>query len=320
MLIKKPEQYHGTSQKRPFFEGWYHKMSSASGESIVAIPGIYRSGITDKETAFLMLYEGSSEKVHYIPYSVDDFYCEPDKYALRLGNNYFSMDEVQLNITTESLQVQGQIIHKNTKPWPVTLLEPGCMGWYSYVPTMECFHGILSMDHELNGHIQINDLVIQFDGGRGYMEKDWGRNFPQNWIWAQSNKFEIPGLSISASLATIPWRGTTFPGFIVGIQVDDQLYRFAPYRRSKIDFIQFNGQRLIWHLTQGETQLKLEVIKGTKSGMLYAPDQDGMLPKVPEYLDASINFQLKQGNNYLAEGISQHAALEIVGDVKQLIN
>ena len=43
MLIKKPEQYHGTSQKRPFFEGWYHKMSSPSGESIVAIPGIYRS-------------------------------------------------------------------------------------------------------------------------------------------------------------------------------------------------------------------------------------------------------------------------------------
>ena len=176
------------------------------------------------------------------------------------------------------------------------------------------------MDHELKGHIQINDLVIQFDGGRGYMEKDWGRNFPQNWIWAQSNKFETPGLSISASLATIPWRGITFPGFIVGIQVDDQLYRFTPYRRSKIDFIQFNGQRLIWHLTQGETQLELEVIKGTKSGLLYAPDQDGMLPKVPEYLDASINFQLKQGNNYLAEGISQHAALEIVGDVKQLIN
>ena len=93
------------------------------------------------------------------------------------------------------------------------------MGWYSYVPTMECFHGILSMDHELNGHLQINDLAIQFDGGRGYMEKDWGRNFPQNWIWAQSNKFEIPGLSISASLATIPWRGITFPGFIVGLSL-----------------------------------------------------------------------------------------------------
>ena len=119
-------------------------------------------------------------------------------------------------------------------------------------------------------------------------------------IWAQSNIFEIPWLSISASLATIPWRGTTFPGFIVGIQVDDQLYRYAPYRRSKIDFIQFNGQRLIWHLTQGKTQLELEVIKGTKSGLLYAPDQDDMLPKVPEYLDASMNFQLKQMNILVA--------------------
>lgn len=33
--------------------------------------------------------------------------------------------------------------------WPVTLANPGVMGPYSFVPFMECNHGILSMDHAL---------------------------------------------------------------------------------------------------------------------------------------------------------------------------
>jgi hypothetical protein len=89
------------------------------------------------------------------------------------------------------------------------------MGWYAYVPTMECFHGILSMDHALDGEIEFNGSHYDFVGGRGYIEKDWGRNFPENWIWAQSNNFSNNNLSITASLATIPWKNTSFAGFIV---------------------------------------------------------------------------------------------------------
>ena len=54
------------------------------------------------------------------------------------------------------------------------------MGWYGYLPTMECFHGILSIDHKLKGALSIDDKKISFNNGRGYIEKDWGRNFPQN--------------------------------------------------------------------------------------------------------------------------------------------
>ena len=52
MFLRRPELFHGQSIKRPFFEGWYHKMSCANGDTIVTIPGIYRSGIDDNETAF----------------------------------------------------------------------------------------------------------------------------------------------------------------------------------------------------------------------------------------------------------------------------
>ena len=80
------------------------------------------------------------------------------------------------------------------------------MGWYAYVPTMECFHGILSMNHTLTGQLTLNNSKLNFDGGKGYIEKDWGRNFPKNWIWAQSNHFLDSELSVSISLATLPWK------------------------------------------------------------------------------------------------------------------
>ena len=97
MIFKRPELYHGQSQKRPFFEGWYHKMSSKNGETFVAIPGIYRSGINNNQTAFLMFYQGSSGKVDYIPYKVEDFQCDANSYQLKLGKNYFSLERVLLD-------------------------------------------------------------------------------------------------------------------------------------------------------------------------------------------------------------------------------
>ena len=52
------------------------------------------------------------------------------------------------------------------------------MGWYAYLPIMECYHGILSMDHELSGELIYNGDFLAFNKGRGYIEKDWGKNFP----------------------------------------------------------------------------------------------------------------------------------------------
>jgi len=319
MFIKNPAQYHGTSNKRPFFEGWYHKITTAKGQSIVMIPGIYRSGLIDYETAFLMIYNGENGKVDYITFSPDEFICDPYKYELKLGDNTFSLNEIKLNIKTSLIEAKGHVKNENIKPWPVSILEPGCMGWYAYVPTMECFHGILSMDHDLKGKIQINSQSYLFDNGKGYIEKDWGKNFPKNWIWAQSNHFEIPGLSLSASLATIPWRKSEFSGFIVGVQVNDILYRFTPYKGSKVNLVKYDDEKISWHLQQGNVELQIILYKGSKTGMLFAPDKFNMEKKVAEYLDARIQFKLKKGKETIAEGDSSHSALEIIGDTKSLI-
>jgi hypothetical protein len=79
------------------------------------------------------------------------------------------------------------------------------MGPYSFAPFMECNHGILSMDHRLSGSLTVDEDTAAYVGGRGYIEKDWGRGFPSGYIWTQSNHFEEEEVSISASVARIPW-------------------------------------------------------------------------------------------------------------------
>ncbi len=320
MILKRPELYHGQSQKRPFFEGWYHKMSSKNGETFVAIPGIYRSGINNNQTAFLMFYQGSSGKVDYIPYKVEDFQCDANSYQLKLGKNYFSLERVLLDIEHEHLNVKGEIITNNLNPWPVSLIERGCMGWYGYIPTMECFHGILSMNHTLNGHLDINKDRISFDHGKGYIEKDWGKNFPKDWVWAQSNSFNESELSISASLATIPWKSYEFSGFIIGIHHKEKLYKFTTYNFSKILKIKFEDNALFWVIKKGHLQLEITIRAGSTSGLLHAPDKTDMVPKVREFLDGEISFILKKNQEIILEQYSDQCAVEIIGKTNRLID
>lgn len=79
------------------------------------------------------------------------------------------------------------------------------MGPFSYVPFMECNHVILSMKNNANGHININDNMLNFDNGIGYIEKDWGCSFPKKYIWCQGNNFQNPTTSFMLSIADIPF-------------------------------------------------------------------------------------------------------------------
>ena len=184
---------------------------------------------------------------------------------------------------------------------------------------MECFHGILSMNHTLNGQLSLNNSKLNFDGGRGYIEKDWGQNFPKNWVWAQSNHFNNPELSVSISLATIPWKKSQFSGYIVGVQYKETLYRFTPYRRSKITHINFDGNSLEWYLKNDGMEVQFNLERGTKSSLLYAPDKTNMVPKVAEYLDGKINCKLIIDGECILDDQSDKAALEIIGDTNTLI-
>tara|TARA_B100000530_G_scaffold330293_1_gene273439 strand:- start:558 stop:1103 length:546 start_codon:yes stop_codon:yes gene_type:complete len=176
------------------------------------------------------------------------------------------------------------------------------------------------MNHTLNGHLDINKDRISFDHGKGYIEKDWGKNFPKDWVWAQSNSFNESELSISASLATIPWKSYEFSGFIIGIHHKEKLYKFTTYNFSKILKIKFEDNALFWVIKKGHLQLEITIRSGRTSGLLHAPDKTDMVPKVREFLDGEISFILKKNQEIILEQYSDQCAVEIIGKTNRLID
>lgn len=95
---------------------------------------------------------------------------------------------------------------------------------------METNHGVLSLDHKVNGSITINGEAREFMDGRGYIEKDWGESFPSSWIWMQSNGFSEVGASFMLSIAVIPWLGSCFIGHLAIVHTGRETINLSTYR------------------------------------------------------------------------------------------
>ena len=69
-----------------------------------------------------------------------------------------------------------------------------------------------------------------------------------------------------------------------------------------------------------DLMLELTIEKGQKAGLLYAPDKIDMVPRVHEYLDGNIYLKLYDHKGTIVEDQTTSAAVEIIGDVRKLIN
>ena len=225
-----PDRFHGWGKKKKYFEGWYYKILSENEEVAMAIiPGIAMDA-QGKQQTFIQVLDGKRLTAKYYKFDIASFATIHDKFEVSIDNNYFSKTSIELNLP----EIHGHLSFSNQVPWPNSLLSPGIMGPFAFVPFMECYHGILSMDHNIEGVLNINNEPIDFSGGRGYMEKDWGQSFPSAYIWFQSNHFNDSGVSIKASVAKIPWLGSSFVGFIAGLYFENQLIEFTTYNRSNL--------------------------------------------------------------------------------------
>jgi tocopherol cyclase len=211
--VMHPEIYHGGVLRPPFFEGWYFKVvDAAGGHRFAFIPGIFKGRSDEDSHAFVQVLDGVTGQVAYHRYPVADFQAEPDMFDLRVGPNRFQLDHINLEIDTSEQVVRGSLHFDTPVSWPVRLLSPGVMGWFAWVPRMECYHGVLGFDHAVQGQIGVDGRELDFTGGRGYIEKDWGQAFPRAWVWMQTNHFELPRTCLTASVAVIPWMGGGVPG------------------------------------------------------------------------------------------------------------
>jgi tocopherol cyclase len=329
--IWRPEVYHGRTRRPPFFEGWYFKLVDASEQRRHAIiPGVFIGCDPAASHAFVQTLDGVTGRTAYHRYPFEAFHAARDEFDIRVGPSRFRADSIELEIDRPEGQLFGELHFSGGAPWPVTLTSPGIMGPYAFAPFMECYHGVLSFDHEIVGQLTVDGVAFDFNGGRGYIEKDWGQAFPKAWIWMQSNHFERPGTCLTASVAVIPWLGGAFPGFIVGLWHDGQLYRFATYTGAALERLDLEDTHVTWHLAgrtgpagSRNTPHRLEIVAWrAEGGLLHSPERVAMQQRVLESLTARLDVRLLAvtggQEQVVFAGTGRHAGLEIVGPIHEI--
>lgn len=308
-----PDAFQGEGRTHSYFEGWYFKLVSADERHAVAvIPGISMDA-DGSSHAFIQVMDGKACKAYYYPFEAKDFRATPFNFEVFVGNNYFSAQRIRLDLP----DLKGEVTFEGTTPWPKMMGAPGIMGWYSFVPFMQCNHGIVSLHHTLRGSLQLNGEDVRIDGGKGYIEKDWGSSFPKAYTWMQSNHFDTADrASLMASVAHIPWLGSYFVGFISGFWIDGRLFRFATYTGAR-QYLTIRGEQLELILKNPKTELRILANQAAGTALI-SPLSGAMTGKINESLQAVLQVELRENGHLIFEGTGQNAGLEVVGEVDKM--
>jgi len=317
-----PARFQSRMSHDGWFEGWYFKLVDPEGRHPVAvIPGISRDERGGTSHAFVQtIRAGGTARYHR--FGFDEFAWTDDRFSIAVGPNRF--DEAGLHLELED-DLAGDVTFGTWAPWPVRALSPGIMGWYRFVPRMECYHGVLSLDHTLDGALSEGNNPLDFSGGRGYTEKDWGTGFPSSWVWAQSNRFTDeygrprPGVSLTASVAKIPWLGSSFVGHIAGVLLDTgELVRFTTYTGSRLEAVETGAGSARVVVSNRRHRLEL-TLSGARTGTLKAPSLGAMTGRADEALDATVEIHLTDtGGATRFRGIGACAGVEIMNERDEL--
>jgi len=305
-----PEVFQGEHLKENYFEGWYFKHSNAS-TSISIIAGI--SLEKDNKHSFIQIISENFSK--YIKYDFSEFSCCNNPFYVQIGDSHFSKEGISININSENIKVWGKLEYSNLIGIKKSKSSPNIMGPFAYCSFLECYHGVISLYHNVNGVLTViesnKESIYNFSNDVGYIEKDWGTNFPKSYIWCQANSFKEKNTSFFFSVAEIPFKKINFNGFICIMLVNGKEYRFATYNLSNIKEIKMNKSTISILLQKHMYKLYID-IERKDSRELIAPTLDGMTKVIKESINSEVNVKLLKGNKVVFEGFSSNAGLEIV--------
>lgn len=244
------------------------------------------------------------------------FNYQQQPFQITIDKSIFTENYIHIELQDEVTHIQGELEFEHLRPIKGNILNPNIMGFFSYIPRMECNHGIISMHHLLKGNVRFetnnNRKVIDFDKGIGYIEKDWGTSFPKEYMWVQTNHFKQEDISLFFTMAEIPFLRTKFRGFICNLVIQDQEYSFATYNKAKLQVRRFSEHDFDVLVSRGNLKLRIKG-KLINSQELASPSAGYMTKTIKEGLAGKIKLQLKNNQGeILLNTIGECCGLELM--------
>lgn len=331
-----------------FFEGWYFKIATGSLTAF-CIPGIYRSPQPDASHAFVMFWYSGMTECAYYRYPTALFAFSDG--VITVGPSKLSRKEISLNLSNQDLwdadqaeiaeylartgrdwnplprsaqfgNYSVQLEFENVQEFPSTMLSSGCMGIAGLAPFLQCYHGIGSMHHDVKGKITAaGDQSIVLTG-TGYIEKDWGRSFPETYLWIQSHSFKSQA-TLLCSVASVPLLGAKRRMHLIIFKTGGKTYNFSTYtlgKVSKLELAKGKAKSLELEAARGKMHLILVARwhETAHAPVLRAPLDGYMKMHVQERNHVDLHVKLVDNGKTVFDEHGQMAGLEMEGDMDWL--
>ncbi len=316
-----PDLYHG-GHPWNVFEGWYFKLTDAVENTFAFIPGISWSKSAKEAHSFIQVLEGPKGKYNYHSFLPEAFTAGQSAFSVSIDDNYFSLEELSLNIDTKDQQLKGRLCFSRHTKWHDSKFAPGSMGFFNFIPFMQCYSQVCAMSMAVEGELIIDGVSYCFDGGWGYVEKNWGRAFPYSWIWLQSNRFSDPSIALSCSIGKIPFLFGSFRGFLVGLWFNNDFISFTTMKGSRAK-IHPLGRDVLLELQNDKYRLYIKSEADIKDFILCRGPRDGkMVPLVEECLKGRLYIHLLElsSGKILLEDVGRAAGIEYGGDMMRIFS
>lgn len=281
-------------KRGPYFAGWYLKHQTGSGRALALIPAMHIDAAGRRGASLQVIAGGQA---WWIEYPDSEFHAGEEGFSLQLGQNRFFRSGLALDIEQDGLSLCGTLGYG-----PFRSLRSDIMGPFRLFPGMECSHGVLSMGHTLKGTLTLNGERLDFSGGQGYIETDWGRSFPRAYLWTQCL---WSGGSLMLSIADIPLPVGHFTGCICAVIHQGREYRLASYRSLRIRHWSPEGAEI----RQGKYRLTVQLLE-EQGCLLRAPDLGSMERTVRESLRAKVRYCFWRGETLLISHTDDNASFE----------
>ncbi|MEG1501478.1 MAG: tocopherol cyclase family protein, partial [Clostridiales bacterium] len=288
--------FHGKNKKRSYFEGWYLKNQNHQ-QTIAFIPAYH---IDDQGRASASIQVITDQAAYNFTFPAHKFKAAQNIFYAEIDGNIFSKNGIDVDLHNEEAEIKGKLSYGDFLP-----LKYNIMGPFAFFSFLQCNHDVLSMDHEVFGSLTVNGEEISFHGDRGYIEKDWGSSFPNDYLWTQCNSFWDRPSSVMISVADIPFMGFNFTGCIASVRHRSKEYRLATYAGAKIE--KYGEDEVIIH--QGKYSLQASLLSSAAHA-LAAPQAGKMSRTIYEHPACQMRYRFWENKRIIFDYCSHQAGFE----------
>jgi len=315
-------QYHWNHGSGRFFEGWYYRVTLPEINQSFAF--MYAIDDPQGNTSFsggsVQVLGIDDQQIWRTLPNTQDFRADRDRLWLEhwgLDSGYAASDrhnqgKINDPVTGKSCSWDYEI--ESIETWGDRARPSATMGWLSYLPVFEPGWQILLARGWASGSINWCGENYKFDRAPTYIEKNWGRSFPQQWFWLQCNAFlEHEDLSITCAGGIREVLGNLTNVAMVGIHHDGEFYNFMPENSEIHCDISAWGE---WRIQAINDLAQVQVIgttadRGTK---IMVPTATGLKFCCLDTAKGTIRLSLRtRSGKKLVIASSNNAALEVGG-------